>query len=103
MDLVKQLEDKKKEYRSLKRQHCDDCTKDEECQTCKPEFDNLRKEIAILKQAIAEIKKQGQEILDKIVNYNQNKLRWLWNDGEIFIALSSIKQQLNQPKEEDSR
>jgi hypothetical protein len=45
-------------------------------------------------------KSESQEILDKIVNYNQNKLRWLWNDGEIFIALSSIKQQLNQPKTE---
>jgi hypothetical protein len=44
-------------------------------------------------------KSESQEILDKIVNYNQNKLRWLWNDGEIFIALSSIKQQLNQTKE----
>jgi hypothetical protein len=46
-------------------------------------------------------KSESQEILDKIVNYNQNKLRWLWNDGEIFIALSSIKKQLNQPKTED--
>ena len=32
-----------KEYRIAKREHCDNCD-DEECQTCKPEFDKLRKE-----------------------------------------------------------
>ena len=97
-DLFKQLEDKKKGCgkvtgKVLGKDHlllrCGDLSL---CKTCKAE-------IAILEQAIAEMQKQRQEILDKIVNYNQNKLRWLWNDGEIFVALSSIKQQLTTKEE----
>ncbi len=40
---MRNLNEIHKEYRLAKSQHCDDCG-DEECQTCKPEFDKLRKE-----------------------------------------------------------
>ena len=44
-----------------------------------------------------------KEILEKIDNYNEHKLRWLWNDGEVFIALSSLKKQINSEKEENKK
>lgn len=40
---MRSLKEINKEYRFAKSQHCDNCD-DEECQTCKPEFDKLRKE-----------------------------------------------------------
>jgi len=40
---MKTLKEIHKEYKLAKMEHCDNCD-DEECQTCKPEFDKLRKE-----------------------------------------------------------
>jgi len=44
---LKKIKGIKKKYFYAKSQHCDDCD-DEECQTCKPEFDELRKQAQII-------------------------------------------------------
>jgi hypothetical protein len=122
MTLPQQLEDKKKgcgtylydsDFEDLQDlfEHRVDCGVQEvitgEMQYCK----TCKAEIAILEQALAEIndlcnklfekdlllQKQRQEILDKIDLY----LMVTKGNYECQKALKELKQQLNQPKEED--
>lgn len=44
------LKELEKEYRSLKREHCDGCERYQECDVCKPHFDKIRKKIKRLKK-----------------------------------------------------
>lgn len=52
------LKEVRKLYRSLKREHCDDCSPNYECQTCKPEFDKIRDYIKRLKELTSKLPKE---------------------------------------------
>jgi len=56
---LKTLKDLKKEYRSLKREHCDGCDTNFECDTCKPHFDKLRAEIKKTKDVRKDLEEKG--------------------------------------------
>jgi hypothetical protein len=65
--------------------------------------DNCKSEIAILEQAIAEIKKQRQEIIEDIKTLGRNnKAYYSMIDGKnhIDICIEDVEQ-LNQPKTEE--
>lgn len=49
----KLLVDLEKEYRSLKKEHCDDCEPYNECSTCRVHFDEIREVIYEVKDALA--------------------------------------------------
>lgn len=114
-DLVKQLEDKKKgckdKFTSIYLKcgwvevKCGDHIIDEwanineicYCPKCKPI-------IAILEQAIAEIEKQRQKILEEIDKFLTSEFifdnNWEKKYREAIRVLINLKEQLNQPKEE---
>jgi hypothetical protein len=104
MNLTKQLEDKKKGCnlqfsipKGKKSLTILICNSEHICETCKYE-------IAILEQAIAEMQKQRQEILEIIDDFeeevNKSEVRTTEEKKVIFVELKllRIKLQLNQPK-----
>lgn len=127
-DLVKQLEDKKKEYKELYNSNHKNFPNSNVCRTC-AKMNRCQAEIAILEQAIAEIKKRDKDIDElaesstfalmqrqrqnfiDIIN-SLGEIRGKSNDlqciklGESFSTNSvewlkkELLKQLNQPKEE---
>lgn len=105
--LTQQLEDKKKGCGSL---FIDENGNDAPCKLLlvdrvepEPHFcPTCKSNIAILEQAIAEIKKQRQEIIEDIKTLGRNnKAYYSMIDGKnhIDICIEDVEQ-LNQPKEE---
>jgi septal ring factor EnvC (AmiA/AmiB activator) len=98
-DLTKQLEDKKKE---LAQENEADYLDWDKTQV-------LQAEIAILKQAIAEMQKQRQEILDeirqrkKVYENEKSEVDGTWDAWFELRQVELFIEKLNQPKTEEAK
>jgi hypothetical protein len=118
--LTQQLEDKKKELEELNKVETEfdyQTTGDGVIILHNPKFIHLKEIIAILEQAIAEMQKQRQEILDRnleianmlddmfinfsTMDYSKKGDTWTILKQDWNKCIKELKQQLNQPKEED--
>jgi hypothetical protein len=121
-NLIKQLEDKKKELldieQGIKILEMSECSKDSNCHEYsdlineKEYYRHCKEIIAILEQAIAEMQKQRQEILEdieEIMNEFVNdsdidgrKICFEFHDTDLFELRDKLSK-LNQPKTEKSK
>ena len=99
MTLPQQLEEKKKERLEIR---CSECGIDTPCNNCNDILIKIDEIIAILEQAIAEKKKQRQEILDKMQEIvdSEKKRCGEANAYTCWHHLKKYLEQLNQAKTE---